>query len=640
MCGIAGIINLNGKPVQENILIRMNDAQAHRGPDDCGIFIDRNVGLAHRRLSIIDLSQGHQPLGNEDGSIQIVFNGEIYNCLELRSSLERQGHIFKTHCDTEVIVHLYEEYGPGCSAKLAGMFAFAIYDSVRRKMLFARDRLGKKPLFYFINSEHFLFSSELGGMKMHPAMPCELNLQAIHDYLSLQYIPCPDTVFKGVCKLPPAHYLELDLESGRTVLERYWLADYSAKTDLNFDNAVEKLRELLFTAVKRRLMSDVPLGAFLSGGLDSSIITGIMSRLCGQPVKTFTIGFNDARYDERNYARAAADAINRQANCPLEYHEKVVDQNDFPALEKLVAHYGEPFSDASMLPTFLLSQFTREKVTVALSGDGADEIFAGYERYLLIKYSQMLDVIPASLRTLFFGSFRQLINNGAGERTFAGRLNRTLRIAASSGERRYLDIINRFREPLKKQLYGARFDNFSPMDTYEIFNTALKQSTAAGAVEKVMETDLYTYLPGDILTKVDIASMACSLEVRNPFLDHEVVEFAASLPLAYKQRGTSRKHILKEAFKDMLTPELLNRNKRGFGVPLAAWFRGSWKPILQERLLEGRLVKEEFFRKDAVGKILEDHCSSRADFSYPLWSLLLLELFLEQNPQCKYTLRG
>ena len=635
MCGIAGIINLNGKPVPEDILIRMNNAQAHRGPDDHGILIDRNVGLAHRRLSIIDLSQGHQPLGNEDGRIQIVFNGEIYNCLELRRGLEQQGHIFKTHCDTEVIVHLYEEYGAACTGKLAGMFAFAIYDSVHRKMLFARDRLGKKPLFYFKNSECFLFSSELGGMKMHPAMPSELNLQAIHDYLSLQYIPCPDTVFKGVCKLPPAHYMELDLENGRTVLERYWRADYSAKTDLSFEDAVIKLRKLLFTAVERRLMSDVPLGAFLSGGLDSSIITGIMSRLSKQPVKTFTIGFNDPKYDERNYARAAAEAINRQADCPLEYHEKVVDQNDFPVLEKLVDHYGEPYSDASMLPTFLLSKFTREKVTVALSGDGADEVFAGYERYLLIKYSQMLDVIPASLRTVFFGSLRKFLNNGAGERTLSGRLNRTLRIAASSGEHRYLDIINRFKEPLKKQLYGARFDNFSPMDTYEIFKAASKQVTAAGAVEKVMETDLYTYLPGDILTKVDIASMACSLEVRSPFLDHEVVEFAASLPLEYKQRGTSRKHILKEAFKDMLTPELLNRNKRGFGVPLASWFRGSWKSILQERLLEGRLIKEEFFRKDAVSKMLESHCSSRADFSYPLWSLLLLELFLEQNPQCK-----
>lgn len=635
MCGIAGIINLNGKPVPEDILIRMNDAQAHRGPDDHGILIDRNVGLAHRRLSIIDLSQGHQPLGNEDGSIQIVFNGEIYNCLELRRSLEQQGHIFKTHCDTEVIVHLYEEYGTGCTAKLAGMFAFAIYDSIRRKMLFARDRLGKKPLFYFSSNELFLFSSELGGMKMHPAMPSGLNLQAIHDYLSLQYIPCPDTVFKGVFKLPPAHYLELDLKNGESVIKRYWQADYSAKTDLNFEDAVRKLRELLFTAVKRRLMSDVPLGAFLSGGLDSSIITGIMSRLCEQPVKTFTIGFNEAQYDERTYARAAADAINRQANFPLEYHEKVVDQNDFSALEKLVAHYGEPYSDASMLPTFLLSKFTREKVTVALSGDGADEVFAGYERYLLIKYSQMLDVIPGSLRTVFFGSLRKFLNNGAGERTLSGRLNRTLRIAASSGEHRYLDIINRFREPLKKQLYGSRFDNFNPAATYEIFNAASKLATAAGAVEKVMETDLYTYLPGDILTKVDIASMACSLEVRNPFLDHEVVEFAASLPLEYKQKGISRKHILKEAFKDMLTPELLNRNKRGFGVPLAAWFRGSWKTILQERLLEGRLVKEEFFKQDAVSRMLENHCSGKADFSYPLWSLLLLELFLEQNPKCK-----
>lgn len=635
MCGITGIINLDEKPVTRDILIRMNDAQVHRGPDENGIFIDRNVGLAHRRLSIIDLSQGHQPLGNEDGTIQIVFNGEIYNCMELRRRLEQQGHIFKTHCDTEVIVHLYEEYGTGCAAKLAGMFAFAIYDSVRRKMFFVRDRLGKKPLFYFSNNNFFMFSSELSGMKMHPGMPAELNLQAIHDYLSLQYIPSPDTVFKGVCKLPPAHYLELDLNSGKKVIEQYWQADYSAKTGLNFEDAVIRLRELLFSSVKRRLMSDVPLGAFLSGGLDSSIITGIMSRLCEQPVKTFTIGFNEIQYDERYYAHAAADAINRKSKFPLEYHEKVVEQNDFSTLEKLVAHYGEPYSDASMLPTFLLSKFSREKVTVALSGDGADEIFAGYERYLLIKYLQMLDMIPNSLRKVFFGSMSKILNNAAGERTLMGRLNRTLQVAASSAEHRYLDIINRFREPLKAQLYGSRFDNLIPVATYEIFNRKFKRTTAIGAVEKVMELDLYTYLPGDILTKVDIASMACSLEVRSPFLDHEVVEFAASLPQEYKQKGTSRKHILKEAFKDMLTPELLNRQKRGFGVPLAIWFRSSWKNILHERLLEGRLVNENFFKRNAVSKMLNDHCSGNADLSYPLWSLLILELFLEQNPKCK-----
>lgn len=635
MCGIAGIINLNHAPVPEDVLHRMSNAQAHRGPDDHGIFIDRDVGLAHRRLSIIDLSQGHQPLGNEDGRIQIVFNGEIYNCLELREILEQKGHIFKTHCDTEVIVHLYEEYGSGCVAKLAGMFAFAIYDSIRRKMLFARDRLGKKPLFYFKNNECFIFSSELSGIKEHPAMPYELNLQSIHDYLSLQYIPCPDTVFKGVRKLPPAHYLELDLTSGESIVERYWQVDYSSKTGLNFEDATMKLREMLFASVNRRLMSDVPFGAFLSGGLDSSIIVGIMSKLCSQPVKTFTIGFNEAKYDERAFARAAAEAINRQANFPLEYHEKMVDQDDFPALEKLAAHYGEPYSDASMLPTFLLSQFTREKVTVALSGDGADEIFAGYERYLLIKYSQMLDIIPTQLRSTFFGGMRKFLNNGAGERSFSGRLNRSLRVASSSREHRYLDIINRFREPLKKKLYGSRFDGFTPASTYDLFNAVLGQTTATCDVEKVMEADLHTYLPGDILTKVDIASMACSLEVRNPFLDHEVVEFAASLPLEYKQKGTSRKHILKEAFKDMLPSELLNRGKRGFGVPLAAWFRGPWKKIVEERLLEGRLIKENFFRNDAVVNMINKHCSGKEDCSYPLWSLLLLELFLEQNPQCK-----
>ncbi len=631
MCGIAGIINFTQPAVCRDLLIRINNSQMHRGPDDDGVFINGNVGIAHRRLSIIDLSQGHQPIGNEDDSIQIVFNGEIYNWLELRSELEDKGHRFKTRTDTEVIIHLYEEYGNNAVKRLAGMFAFALYDVRAGKVLLARDRLGKKPLLFFKTAEAFVFGSEFSVLRGHPAMPRDINLQGLHDYLSLQYVPSPYTIYQQVYKLPPAHWLELNIASGAYSIDRYWQVDYQSKISLSPVDAAQHLRTLMFQAVARRLMADVPLGAFLSGGMDSSIIVGIMAQLCKQPVKTFTIGFNETQYDEREYARAAAASINRHANCPLEYHEQIVTSNDFALVEKLVAHYGEPFSDASMLPTYLLSKFTREKVTVALSGDGADELFAGYERYLVMKYVAMADFIPGGLRRPLFNCMRSIFNERSGERSFNGRVNRMLRVASSSTDNRYLDIINRFNEELKQSIYGERFDQFNPTATYDYLNSFQANATAVDPVEEVMETDLYSYLPCDILTKVDIASMACSLEVRNPFLDHQVVEFAASMPLEYKQRRSSRKHILKMAFADMLPPELLNRRKRGFGVPLAQWFRGQWKTLLEERLLDGELCRQGYFRKPALQQMLQAHCSSRTDMSYPLWSLLILEIFLEQN---------
>ncbi|MFA7230137.1 MAG: asparagine synthase (glutamine-hydrolyzing) [Victivallaceae bacterium] len=630
MCGIAGIINFTDKTAATAVLERMNSAQAHRGPDDSGIFADSRAALGHRRLSIIDLSNGHQPLGNEDGSVQIVFNGEIYNHDELRQRLETRGHVFRTHCDTEAIVHLYEEHGADCVKLLKGMFAFCIYDHKLGRVLLARDRMGQKPLFYFRHKRLLAFASELGALKQHPDMPRELNLQSLHDYFSMQYIPAPLTVYKDVYKLPPAHFLDMDIDDGSFRIERYWQPDYSVKTNLSFHDAAAQLRELLTLAVKRRLMSDVPFGAFLSGGLDSSIVTGIMSQLCDNPVKTFTIGFAEKQYDERSYATIAAAAINRQAAFPLQYHEQVVNSQDFDLLRKLAGHYGEPYSDASMLPTFLLSKFTREHVTVAISGDGADELFAGYERYLVMKYSAYSDKLPLPLRKLLFGIPSKFMPD-SGERTMSGRLRRTLRTVASESSQRYLDIICRFDEKQKKQLYGERFDGFKPISSCEIISSAYNNATAVNHVEKIMETDVHTYLPGDILTKVDIASMACSLEVRSPFMDHELVEFAASLPLDFKLRGTSRKHILKEAFKDLIPPEISERRKKGFGVPLAAWFRGPWKNMLSQHLLEGELTSGHFFKPNVIKELLEQHFSARADNSYVLWSMLLLELFLEQE---------
>ena len=632
MCGIAGIINNSDKRVEE-LIHNMTDAIWYRGPDDAGYLIDENVALGHRRLSIIDLDNGHQPMFNADESIAIVFNGEIYNHNQLRSELEKNGFTFETRCDTEVIIYLYEKYGKDCVEKLNGMFAFCIYDRRQGKLLLARDRMGQKPLLYYHNDKQLIFSSTLRSLKQNPDIPREFNYQSIHDYLSLQYIPGPYTVYQKIFKLPPAHLMEFDIASGTTKIEAYWSVDFSpaAKADkLTFSNAKTQLRELITRSVKRRLMSDVPYGAFLSGGLDSSIITGIMMELCDHPIKAFTIGFNESKYDERAYAEKVVHNFNSNSKHPLEYYVKVVNPQNFEIVKKLVRHCGEPYSDASILPTYYLSEFTRKHVTVALSGDGADELFAGYERYLVMHYSKYSDIIPWHLRKVLFGLPAKLIPN-KGDRSFVGRLQRTLRSAATVTDERYINIISRFNEILKSTLYGGRFGDFNFCPSADVISSVYNNTTGKHRVEKIMETDLYTYLPGDILTKVDIASMASSLEVRSPFMDHEVVEFAASLPLKFKQRRISRKHILKQAFADMIPSVVMNRSKRGFGVPLGEWFRGAWREELQEHLLEGQLIKDDFFQKTAVEKLLNEHISGKTDNSYPLWSLLILELFLEQE---------
>ncbi len=634
MCGITGIINNSDKRVEE-LIHNMTDAIWYRGPDDSGYFIDENVALGHRRLSIIDLDNGHQPMFNADKSIVVVFNGEIYNHSQLRSGLEKDGFIFKTRCDTEVIVNLYAKYGNSCVEKLNGMFAFCVYDLKQGKLLLARDRMGQKPLFYYHHGKQLIFASALRALKQNPDIPREFNYQSMHDYLSLQYVPSPHTIFQKVFKLPPAHFMEFDIAAGTMKVEAYWSVDFSpaAKVEkLTFSNAKTQLRELLTRAVKRRLMSDVPYGAFLSGGIDSSIITGIMMELCNHSVKAFTIGFNENKYDERAYAETVVQSFCHEAKHPLEYFVKVVNPQDFEIVRKLVRHCGEPYSDASILPTYLLSEFTSKHVTVALSGDGADELFAGYERYLLMRYSKYSDFIPWHLRKFIFGLPEKLIPN-KGDRYFFGRLKRTLHSVAALTDERYIDIISRFNEVLKSTLYGDRFADFNFCPSADVISSVYNNTTARHKVEKIMETDLYTYLPEDILTKVDIASMASSLEVRSPFMDYEVVEFAASLPLKFKQRRVSSKHILKQAFSDMLPSEIINRSKKGFGVPLAVWFRGVWREQLQEHLLEGLLVKDDFFKKNAIENMLNEHIVKKCDYSYPLWSMLILELFLEQEAE-------
>lgn len=625
MCGIAGIINLDNTPVSSATLAEMNNAQIHRGPDEEGIRVDGAAGLAHRRLSIIDLSGGRQPLSNEDGTVWITYNGEIYNHREIRKNLEAKGHLFKTKCDTEVIVHLYEEYGKECVLHLNGMFAFGIFDKKKQYLLLARDRLGQKPLVYFHKNSIFAFASELQSLEKHPDMPSEINPQAIHDYLTLQYIPCPSTIYREVHKLPPAHLLELKLSEGVPRLHCYWSCDYSKKCDLSYKDAKIQLRELLEDAVDKRLMSDVPLGAFLSGGIDSTIIVGLMSKISRQPVKSFTIGFEEQKYDERRYANIAA------LNFATEHHEKIVNPADFSVLEKLVRHYGEPYSDASMLPTFLLSRFTREHVTVALSGDGSDELFAGYYRYLVMKFAKIADLFPLSVRKPVSSILSSLLPAKTEERTFAGNIQRILQIASTTPETRYLNLISRFDEKRKKSIYGEKLAGLALCDTQQYLNTLYSNCMAEDSIEQIMETDLHSYLPGDILTKIDIASMANSLELRNPFMDYRVVEFAASLPLSYKQCGKSRKHILRDTFKDIIPQELLCRGKMGFGVPIARWFRNEWRNIIRGKLLDGRSVSTGYFNRKNIETLISEHQNLQADNSYALWALLIFELWLSNK---------
>ncbi|MBN1864988.1 MAG: asparagine synthase (glutamine-hydrolyzing) [Victivallales bacterium] len=631
MCGICGIFNIDGSSLDRGILEAMNNSQVHRGPDGEGLWTGGNVGLAHRRLSIIDLSAGVQPMCNEDSSVFITYNGEIYNHRDLRRILESKGHIFKTSCDTEVVLHLYEEYGKNCVDLLLGMFAFAIFDTRRRSLLLARDRMGQKPLVYFMlttpdgKPASFVFASEMQALKTHPRMPREINPQALHDYMTLQYVPSPDTIYKVVRKLPQGHILEIAESNPAPRITQYWRCNFSEKLDIGFDEASTKLQSLLEDAVRKRLMADVPLGAFLSGGIDSTIVVSLMKKFSLMPIKTFTIGFEDQKYDERSFALVAAGALD------TEHRQKVVNPADFNILEKLVRHYGEPFSDASMLPTYLLSQFTCEYVKVALSGDGADEIFAGYYRYLVMNYARIADFMPLAVRKAVCGILAAPLPPKTEERTFWGRARRILEVLSSSRHRRYLDMISRFDEKTKFSVYSADFANLALQDTQRIFDVIAETLSAKNPVEKIMETDLLTYLPGDILAKIDIASMANSLELRSPFMDHRVVEFAASLPLNFKQSRGNRKHILIESFRHDIPQKLRERGKMGFGVPIARWLRNEWKDIARERLLDGIAVKSNLFNRSTIEKMLDNHCNSKCDNSYPLWSLLVLNLWLEQK---------
>jgi len=635
MCGITGAAwNAAGKPIDQETLRRMTDVLRHRGPDDSGLYVDRlhreasvasatGVALGHRRLSIIDLGGGHQPMPNEDESVWVAFNGEIYNYVALRRRLEGNGHQFRTACDTEVLVHLYEELGPSFASALNGMFAIAIWDRRRRRLVLARDRLGQKPLVYRQEPGRILFSSELKSLLEVPGITRELDPHALDLYLTYQYVPHPHCIFRGFQKLPPAHYAVW--QDNRLELERYWTPDFNREVERPVAEYREELDATLSAAVGDRLQSDVPLGAFLSGGVDSTIIVGLMQQLVEQPVKTFSIGFPVAEYDETSYARQVAEHLG------TEHHEFRVEPQAVSILEQLVWQYDEPFADSSAIPTWYVSQQTRQHVTVALTGDAGDELFAGYPRYRAVRIAHWLDCLPLALRQTLFGRFWQRLPARPRQKSYRRRFKRLVSALAMPPERRYLEWIAIFNETRRAELYEPDFiEQLDARDPFDFLAQAFRQVSHRDVVTRTCLADLVTYLPCDLMTKVDIASMAHGLECRQPFLDHRVVELAAGMPIDLKMHGLKGKRILLETFDRLIPAAVKRRPKMGFGVPLDHWFRHELRDLTHDVLLDKRAQSRGYFQPAAVRQLVEEHAAGKFDHSYRLWSLLFFELWHRQ----------
>ena len=622
MCGIAGFVdtsdaNADGSD-RAQLLKRMCDVIRHRGPDDEGFLLRPGVALGMRRLSIIDLAGGHQPIAGEDGTVSIVFNGEIYNFQELRSDLGERGHIFKTKSDTEAIVHAYEEYGTSCANHLRGMFAFAIWDNKTRGLYIARDRVGKKPLYYMLaGGKTLIFGSEIKSILEHPQVKREINLEALDAYFTLGYVPDPLTIFRDIHKLPPGHYLTF--RNGRLHTEQYWDFNFEAGGSRKPEDYVDELRALLDEAVRVRLISDVPLGAFLSGGVDSSTVVALMAQHMNQPVKTFSIGFHEDSYNELRYARLTAERLG------TDHHEFFVTPEICNLIDDLVWHFDEPFADPSAIPTFIVSKLARDYVTVALSGDGGDELFAGYTHYAVQESRRAFSTMPKALRDGLMRPLSYRLPHGAWGRNYLHN------ISLDSIDR-YLDSLSYFTELSKRALYTRDFQN--ALRTTERVARSFREHASRVKTNEPLDQLLYidgkTYLPGDILTKVDRMSMATSLEVRVPLLDHKLIDFVTKVPAPLKLSGTQTKQLLKRVAKDLIPPEILNRPKQGFGIPLQQWINRQLRDQILETLREPRTRERGYVNYNYVDLLLEEHHKGRRDHSFPLWSLLLFELWHRQ----------
>ncbi len=634
MCGITGAIWSDPRlAIEPAVLERMTAALRHRGPDDQGQYASDyrlrppyeplpGVALGFRRLAIIDLATGAQPLSNEDGSVWLVFNGEIYNYPALRHRLEGAGHTFRSQSDSETIVHLYEDEGPDCFRHLNGMFAIAIWDARQRRLVLARDRLGEKPLVYRREPSRLLFASELKSLLEVPGIEREIDPGAVDAYLTYQYVPHPRSILRGFSKLAPGHFAIW--QDGRFETRPFWTPDFRAERVVTRPDAAAELRQRLETAVRTRLRSDVPLGAFLSGGIDSSLIAALMRREAGERVKTFTIGFSIADFDETRYARQVATHLG------TEHREFQVTPDAARILESLVAHYDEPFADSSAIPTWHLSRLTREHVTVALTGDGGDELFAGYPRYKAVALGGLLDRIPG-LREVARAGLWQRLPDGGSQRSWLRKWKRFSAAAALPPRRRYLEWIATFNESRRAELYRDDFlERLPEEDPAEFLEHAWSRAAGRDPVTAASLADLTTYLPCDLMTKVDTASMAHGLECRQPFLDPELVEFAAALPIHFKLRRGVGKRLLRDAFGDLLPSAIWTRPKMGFGVPLEHWFRGELRPLAEDSLLPGDARCHAYFRADTLRRLWEEHLAGRFNHAYRLWSLVMFEHWLRR----------
>jgi asparagine synthase (glutamine-hydrolysing) len=620
MCGIAGFV---GKDVADACLLqRMSDALIHRGPDDAGQHVSGTMGLAMRRLSIIDVKGGHQPIHNEDRSAWIVFNGEIYNYKELRVRLEDRGHTFYTESDTEVIVHAYEEFSFDCPRYLRGMFAFAIWDARKQHLFLARDRVGKKPLLYCVRDGAIAFASEFRSLLMHPLVSRDVDWQAVHHYLSLQSVPAPHTAFQAIRKLEPGCTLVFRAD-GSVNIDRYWAPDFSTKIRVSETEAAEKVLEIFRESVRLRLVSEVPIGAFLSGGLDSSAVVTVMSEYSTRPVNTFSIGFDERDFSELQYARQVAQHVG------AEHHEFIVRPDALEILPLLVEHYGEPYADSSAIPTYYVCRETRKHVTVALNGDGGDEAFAGYERYAAMKVAEFYRRLPSVVRSVTERVGKHF--RFSGSRSHIRDIGRFLNAASLPPLQRYAKWLGGFDESEKRELYSDEFrKSLASTSSLDVLHPWL-DSRGAGVLDAVLLTDLMTYLPNDLLVKVDIASMAVSLEARSPFLDHHLIEYVASLPETYKLRRLTSKYLLKKkVLPGLIPPAIRNRRKMGFGVPIGTWLRKPLKQFAYETLLSSAAAKRGLFRLDGVKFLLDEHTSGRGSHEVKLWTLLMLELWFQR----------
>lgn len=628
MCGICGKLNFTGEKVDGALINRMSSTLFHRGPDDGGIYLNGSIGLGHRRLSIIDLSPlGHQPMCNEDGTVWVVFNGEIYNFQALKKDLENKGHIFRSHSDTEALIHLYEEEGPQCVRRLRGMFAFAIWSEKEQTLFLARDRVGKKPLFYYLDDRRLIFASEIKAILQDPDVAARPDLTAIHHYLTYQSVPSPFSAFQGVSKLPPAHYLIC--RNGKVEIERYWQLSYLPKFAAASPAAIRDLEselvERLGEAVRLRLISDVPLGAFLSGGVDSSVVVALMSRVMKEPVRTFSVGFHEKDYDELSYARIIARRF-ETVHTEFQVKPDAVD-----ILPKLVWHYNEPFADPAAIPSYYVSKLARQHVTVVLNGDGGDESFAGYERYVGNELAMRSDLMPLFMKKLISAFFSRMLPSSRNPNSFLWKLKRFSQTLLLTPELRNAQWLTHFNNEAKALLYSAEFnEKTGNCDSYDIILGRYSEAEATEFIDRTLYADVALYLPDTLLVKMDIASMANSLEARSPFLDYEVMEFAARIPARLKLHKGRTKIILKDAFSKMLPRNILERKKMGFGVPLDHWFRNELKGMAYDVLLGQRAVERGYFRKEYVRKMLDEHVSGQWNRQYHIYNLLMLELWHRQ----------